>query len=82
MNSYELDNLADVRDGLTRKERIVLYCLNQLQEERGGRNAPTAMLYGRVMEYVNMSESELQLILQRLSNYNHTGTKGSGSIDT
>jgi len=72
MNSYELDNLADVRDGLTRKERIVLYCLSQLQEERGGRNAPTAMLYGRVMEYVNMSESELQLILQRLSNYNQT----------
>jgi hypothetical protein len=70
MNSYELDNLADVRDGLTRKERIVLYCLNQLQEERGGRNAPTAMLYGRVVEHVNMSENELQLILQRLSNYN------------
>ena len=71
MNSYELDNLADVRDGLTRKERIVLYCLNQLQEERGGRNAPTAMLYGRVVEYVNMSENELQKILQRLSNYNN-----------
>jgi hypothetical protein len=71
MNSYELDNLADVRDGLTRKERIVLYCLNQLQEERGGRNAPTAMLYGRVVEYVNMSENELQQILQRLSNYNN-----------
>jgi hypothetical protein len=70
MNSYELDNLADVRDGLTRKERIVLYCLNQLQEERGGRNAQTAMLYGRVVEHVNMSENELQLILQRLSNYN------------
>lgn len=70
MNSYELDNFADVRDGLTRKERIVLYCLNQLQEERGGHNVPTAMLYGRVVEYVNMSESELQLILQRLSNYN------------
>ena len=70
MNSYELDNLPDIRDGLTRKERIVLYCLNQLQEERGGRNAPTAMLYGRVVEYVNMSENELQLILQRLSNYN------------
>ena len=71
MNSYELDNLADVRDGLTRKERIVLYCLNQLQEERGGRNAPTAMLYGRGVEYVDMSENELQLILQRLSNYNN-----------
>jgi len=70
MNSHELDNFPDVRDGLTRKERIVLYCLDQLQKERGGRNAPTAMLYGRVVEYVNISENELQLILQRLSNYN------------
>ena len=71
MNSYESDNFPDSRDGLTRKERIVLYCLYQLQEERGGRNAPTAMLYGRVVEYVNMSENELQLILQRLSSFNH-----------
>ena len=70
MNLYGLDNLPEVRDGLTRKERIVLYCLNQLQKERGGRNAPTAMLYGRVVEYVNMSENELQLILQRLTNRN------------
>ncbi|MFW2374244.1 MAG: hypothetical protein ACN4GM_14050 [Gammaproteobacteria bacterium] len=70
MNLYDSDNLPEVRDGLTRKERIVLYCLNQLQTERGGRNAPTAMLYGRVLEYVNMSENELQLILQRLSNCN------------
>lgn len=68
MNLYELDNLTDVRDGLTRKERIVLYCLNQLQKERDGRNTPTVMLYGRVVEYVNMNENELQLILQRLSN--------------
>ena len=67
MNSIELDNVSDIRDGLTRKERIVLYCLNQLQIERNGRNAPTAMLYGRVLEHVNMSENELQLILQRLS---------------
>lgn len=68
MNSNELDNFSDVRDGLTRKERIVLYCINQLQKERGGLNAPTAMLYGRVVEHVDMSENELQLILQRLSN--------------
>lgn len=67
MNTNELDNLPDVRDGLARKERIVLYCINQLQIERGGRNAPTAMLYGRVLEYVDMSEQELQLILQRFS---------------
>lgn len=71
MNLHELDNLPDVRYGLTRKERIVLFCLDQLQKERDGRNAPSAMLYGRVVEYVNMSEQELQQILQRLSNCNH-----------
>lgn len=70
MSMNELDNLPDVRDGLTREERIVLYCIHQLQKERCGRNAPTAMLYGRVLEYVDMSENELQLILQRLSNSN------------
>ena len=72
MNLNELDKIPDVRDGLTRKERIVLYCLNQLQKERGGRNTPTVMLYGRVVEYVNMSEDELQLILQLFSNYNNS----------
>lgn len=66
MKSYEVDNFPDSRDGLTRKERIVMYCLDQLQQQRGGRNAPTAMLYGRVVEYVDMSEQELQRILQRL----------------
>ena len=72
MDTYELNNLPDGRDGLTRKERIVLYCFNQLQQERDERNIPTAMLYGRVVEYVNMSENELQLILQRLSNGRQT----------
>lgn len=60
------DNLANLRDGLNRKERIVLYCLSQLQKERGGRNVPTVMLYGRVVEYMDMSERDLQQILQRL----------------
>ena len=36
--------LPDVRDGLTREERVVLYVLHQTQKERGGRNVPTAML--------------------------------------
>ncbi|MDI1478711.1 hypothetical protein [Polyangium sp. y55x31] len=61
------DNLPDVRDGLTRKERIVLWVLHQTQEERGGRNVPTAMLYGRVVEYIDMSVEELQRILARLA---------------
>ena len=67
MNSEEPDSLPEVRDGLTPNERVVLYCIHQLQKERGGRNVPTAMLYGRVIEHVNMSEEELQSILQRFS---------------
>ncbi|MGD8560841.1 MAG: hypothetical protein PVH04_14310 [Gammaproteobacteria bacterium] len=64
------DNLPDVRDGLTRKERVVLYCIHQIQNERGGRNVPTAMLYGRVVEHIDMSVGELQSILQRLLSNN------------
>lgn len=64
------DIIPDARDGLTRKERIVLYCIHQAQKEFNGRNVPTATLYGRVIEYVDMGEQELQQILQRLSNYN------------
>ena len=70
MKMHEFDTISDVRDGLTRKERMVLHCLNQIQKERNGRNVPTAMLYGRVVETVNMTEQELQGILQRLSSYN------------
>jgi hypothetical protein len=61
-----MDNLPDVRDGLTRLERIVLHVLAKTQEELGGRSVPTAMLYGRVCEYMNISEPELQRVLQRL----------------
>ena len=62
MTSFELDNISDVRDGLTRKERVVLYCIDQIQKERGGRNVPTVMLYGRVVEHINISEQELHLM--------------------
>lgn len=61
-----LNNIPDVRDGLTRKERIILTCLNELQKERGGRNVPSAMLYGRVIEMIDLSEEEMQSILQKL----------------
>ena len=66
MNSEPYDHLPDVRDGLTRRERIVLYCLHQAQKERNGRNVPTAMLYGRVVELIDMDVDELQRILQKL----------------
>lgn len=60
------DHLPDVRDGLTRIERVILYVLKQTQEELGGRNVPTAMLYGRVVEHVNISVDEFQRTLARL----------------
>jgi hypothetical protein len=60
------DILPDARDGLTRKERIVLYVLQQTQQERGGRNVPTTMLWGRVCEHFWISPEELSAMLARL----------------
>ena len=59
--------IPDVRDGLTRVERVVLWQLSETQKELGGRSVPTAMLYGRVVEYVSISVDELQRILGRLT---------------
>ncbi len=61
--SYE--NIPDVRDGLNKKERAILYCLQQAQQELGDRNVPTIMLYGRVVELVDISQEEFQTILSR-----------------
>ena len=58
--------MPDVRDGLNRHERIVLYVLRQTQQERGDRNVPTAMLWGRVCEYFYISPEELSGMLARL----------------
>jgi len=60
------DTISDVRDGLTRKERVVLYVLHGIQKERGNRNVPTAMLWGRVCEHFYISPEELSLMLARL----------------
>jgi len=55
-----------VRDGLTRQERVVLWVLHETQKERGGRNVPTAMLWGRVCEHIDISPEELSAMLARL----------------
>ena len=60
------DRIPDARDGLTRTERIILYVLKQTQDELGGRNVPTVMLYGRGVEHVDITEQELHLLLNRL----------------
>jgi hypothetical protein len=60
------DDIPDVRDGLTRKERVVLYVLHQVQQERGDHNVPTTMLWGRVCEHFYISPQELSAMLARL----------------
>jgi hypothetical protein len=62
----QYDHIPDVRDGLTREERIVLYVLHEAQKERGGRNVPTAMLWGRVCEHFYISPEDLSLMLARM----------------
>jgi hypothetical protein len=68
-----LEVIPDVRDGLTRTERLILYLIHETQKELNGRNVPTVMLYGRVLEYVDMSEAELHVYLDRL------GVRGDGT---
>lgn len=60
------DCLPEVRDGLTRQERVVLWVLHETQRERGGRDVPTAMLWGRVCERFYISPEDLSAMLARL----------------
>ena len=61
------EDIPDVRDGLTRKERIVLLALRTLQKENAGRAIHLPQLYGRVLEHIDMSREELQAIVKRLA---------------
>jgi len=63
---HPYDKIPDVRDGLPREERVVLYVLHETQKERGGRNVPTAMLWGRVCEHFYISPEDLSAMLARL----------------
>ena len=62
------DVLPDVRDGLTRVERVILYELYKTQKEMNDRNVPSAMLYGRVVEHdgIDLTPEQFQRILARL----------------
>ena len=62
----ERDEPPDARDGLTRKERVVLWVLAGLQAERGDGHVPLVLLYGRVIEHVDMGVEELKKIATRL----------------
>ena len=58
--------LPDARDGLTRLERVILHELHCTQAERNGESVPTTMLYGRVLERIEVSRDAFQAALQRL----------------
>lgn len=57
---------VDARDGLTRLERVILWQLREAERELGGRSVPTALLYGRVVEHVDVSVEEFRATVQRL----------------
>jgi hypothetical protein len=63
---HGVDKVPDVRDGLSRRERTVLYVLHETQKERRDRNVPTAMLWGRVCEHFYINPEELSAMLARL----------------
>jgi hypothetical protein len=60
-------SLPDVRDGLTRLERVILVELSRAEHELNGRSVPSAMLYGRVVEHLSVSPQEFQRALERLT---------------
>ncbi len=62
----DLARLPDVRDGLSRLERVILWQLDVLRKELGRERIPSAMLYGRVAEHVDVSSAELEATLARL----------------
>jgi hypothetical protein len=71
MHSTEHDwdrTLPDVRDGLTRLQRIILLELHKAQQEQWlqGRTVPTPLLYGRVVEHLDVSEEDFMTALQQL----------------
>lgn len=71
--------LPDVRDGLTRTERVVLVALQQLTREREGRSVSTMELYGRVVEQLDLSQPEFQAVLARLAGRGSPKSPGTGT---
>lgn len=61
--------LADVRDGLTRLERVILHVLHEAKAEFGDRRVPTALLYGRVVEHIDVDVELFQRALSRLAGH-------------
>lgn len=59
-------NIPDVRDGLTEVERTILAVLYDARKEFGDRMVPAALIYGRVVEVLDLSWEEFQRELGKL----------------
>jgi hypothetical protein len=59
-------DLPDVRDGLTRIERVVLQALAEAARDQPGRSVSAAEIYGRVCEHVALSPRAFEALLRRL----------------
>ena len=62
----DMHRLPDVRDGLTREQRVILFTLRQAERERSGKAVPTMMLYGRVASQIPMSKGRFKSLLAQL----------------
>jgi hypothetical protein len=61
------DVIPDVRDGLTRIERVILWELHKAKQEFGDRHISTAMLYGRVVEHdIDIAPEAFSRVLARM----------------
>lgn len=69
LHDGDCDRLPDVRDGLNRLERTILWQIDVVRCELGREDVPTAMLYGRVVEHVDVSVDEFQSVLGRLTGH-------------
>ncbi len=58
--------IPDARDGLTRLQRIILWQLREAEKERPGHAVSTALLYGRVVEHIDVSIQEFQRVLAQM----------------
>jgi len=61
-------NIPDVRDGLTELERTILTVLYELRKEYGERMIPSALVYGRVVEHIDISREEFESQIALLRN--------------
>jgi len=59
-------DIPDVRDGLNEVERAILAVLHDARKEYGDRMIPIALIYGRVVEILDLSWEEFQRALSKV----------------